>query len=173
MDAMSGDAEPMYLLVHNDEETPQEFVRELMQRVFGKTAREAIAFIGEIEREASARSGPYPRTVAETLLQSAQAYIADAGHRLRITTAAMKSCCDLCGKTEESTEITIDSKIACLCGACMLAVARASPSLADDTFRCAGSASRPARASCSTGRPAPARPTRSAISPPTCPGTRH
>ena len=38
------------IFIHNDEDTPMEFVTELMRMVFGKSEKEAIAFAALIER---------------------------------------------------------------------------------------------------------------------------
>jgi ATP-dependent Clp protease adapter protein ClpS len=131
MNATSAGAAAIYLLIHNDDDTPQDVVRKLMQDVFGMTEREAIAFVAQIEQRASARCGPYPPTVAKTLQDSAQVHIEAAGHRLRIMVAEMQGRCDLCGAVEASTQVAIGSKTACLCGGCVLAVTRMSAEAPD------------------------------------------
>src|SRR5262249_1163255 len=98
----------------NDEDTPEEFVLELMQRVFGKSQREAIAFVAQVDEEARASCGPYPSMVARALMDSAQARIEAAGHRLRITSTPVRDGCELCDAVEASTLISIDGKIVCL-----------------------------------------------------------
>ncbi|WP_453959664.1 ATP-dependent Clp protease adaptor ClpS [Bradyrhizobium japonicum] len=56
---MRGEHEPAQLVIHNDDDTPDEFVIGLLRQVFGKTEREAIALITQIEQKEKAVCGPY------------------------------------------------------------------------------------------------------------------
>ncbi|MGY4284013.1 ATP-dependent Clp protease adapter protein ClpS [Bradyrhizobium sp. LM2.7] len=80
-----GEREPAQLVIHNDEDTPDEFVISLLRQVFGKSEREAAALITRIEREEKAACGPYPQSVAEALFKAAQQYIWLGQHPLKIT----------------------------------------------------------------------------------------
>jgi len=133
MDALSANATLICLFVHDDDDTPQDFVLDLMRRVFSKSEREALAFVAKIEQQGRAQCGPYPPKVANALLESALAEIAAAGHRLRITTGVVSSRCDLCG-AGDVTEISLGSRTVCLCGACLSAVKRAPAELPDQKF---------------------------------------
>jgi ATP-dependent Clp protease adapter protein ClpS len=133
MDALSVDTTPISLFIHDDEDTPQAFVVDLMRRVFGKSEREALAVVSQVEQQGRAQCGPYPPKIANAVLESALAEVTAAGHRLRITTGLMSGRCDLCG-AGEVIEIPIGSRIACLCGACVLAAKRASPEQPDQRF---------------------------------------
>src|SRR5215467_6618298 len=84
MDAYSGD-EPIQLVFHTDNHTPAEFVAELLCSVFGKTERDAGAFISRIRERGKAACGPYPPLVAGALVETAQQQIRAAGHPLLIT----------------------------------------------------------------------------------------
>lgn len=73
------------LVFHDDDDTPQAFVTELLHSVFGKSDREAIAVTSLIETQGKATCGPYPSAVANVLFEAAQQRIHTAGHRLRLT----------------------------------------------------------------------------------------
>src|SRR6266550_404401 len=79
------DAEPIRLVFHNDDETPVEFVAEMLRTVFGIPERDAIAFTSLIDAQGKAACGPYPPSVANALLKAARQRISAAGHRLQIT----------------------------------------------------------------------------------------
>jgi ATP-dependent Clp protease adapter protein ClpS len=124
------------LVLHNDEQTPDDFVRELLRTVFGQSARDAAFTTSRVERQGKAVFGPYPQSVARALLEAAQQRIGTAGHALRITTeAAQRACCDLCGAAGPQNEIRLKGKTAFLCGACAAAVAGASDRLQGEEFR--------------------------------------
>lgn len=129
---MTGDLEgeygPAHLVIHDDDDTPDEFVIELLRRVFGKPEREAIALMARIEQEEKAACGPYPRSVADALLKSALQHVQIARHSLRITLEPVKTPCELCGKPEAQTDVQISGRTIWLCAECM----RASDSTSDE-----------------------------------------
>ncbi|MGY3031779.1 ATP-dependent Clp protease adapter protein ClpS [Bradyrhizobium sp. USDA 4354] len=116
-----GEHEPAQLVIHNDDDTPDEFVIGLLRQVFGKTEREAAALIGRIEREEKAACGPYPQSVAEALFKSAQQYIWLGQHPLKITLEEIRTPCELCGKPEGQTEVRIGERTVWLCSDCIRA----------------------------------------------------
>jgi ATP-dependent Clp protease adapter protein ClpS len=63
MHDICSDAGSITLFIHDDEDTPVEFVRQLMRTVFGKSEREAIAFTAQIESDNKLACGPYPGPV--------------------------------------------------------------------------------------------------------------
>ncbi|WFU41665.1 ATP-dependent Clp protease adaptor ClpS [Bradyrhizobium sp. CB82] len=121
MSDMHGDSGPAQLVIHDDEDTPEEFVIELLRRVFGKSERDAVALMTRIEREQRVGCGPYPRSVADALLKSALQHIQFAGHGLRITLEPVKTICELCGKPEAQTDVRLGSRTIWLCSDCMRA----------------------------------------------------
>jgi ATP-dependent Clp protease adapter protein ClpS len=66
------DGEPVRLVFHNDDDTPQDFVTELLRTVFGHVERDALAFTLLIDQRGKAACGPYPPSVASALLAAAQ-----------------------------------------------------------------------------------------------------
>jgi ATP-dependent Clp protease adapter protein ClpS len=128
MSEMRSEREPARLVIHNDDDTPDEFVIELLRRVFGKTEREAIALVNRIEQEEKAVCGPYPQSVAEALFKSAQQYVCLAHHSLKITLEEIKTPCKLCGKPEGQTDVRLGNRTIWLCVDCI----RAADSTADE-----------------------------------------
>ena len=119
MNSMRGENEPAQLVIHNDDDTPDEFVIDLLHQVFGKSEREAAALITQIEQKEKAICGPYPQSVAEALFRSAQQRVSLQGHSLRITLEAIKTPCELCGKPEGRMDVRIGSRTIWLCSDCM------------------------------------------------------
>jgi ATP-dependent Clp protease adapter protein ClpS len=118
---MRGEREPAQLVIHNDDDTPDEFVIGLLRQVFGKTEREAAALIAMIEREEKAVCGPYPQSVAEALFKSAQQHIWLGQHQLKITLEEIKTPCELCGKPKGQTDVRVGSRTIWLCSDCIRA----------------------------------------------------
>ena len=128
---------PVTLFIHDDGETPTEFIRNLLRTVFGKSRKESIAVTARIEVENGISCGPYPAAVAQALLESAQQLIGTNGHPLLITAAAAGAArpCDLCGALEPVTDVILIRKTACLCGNCLLAARASSENLPGEQFR--------------------------------------
>ncbi|WP_354126938.1 ATP-dependent Clp protease adaptor ClpS [Bradyrhizobium sp. i1.15.2] len=118
---MRGENQPTQLVIHNDDDTPDQFVMDLLRQVFGKSDREATALITQIEQKEKAVCGPYPQSVAEALFKSAQQSIGLAGHRLQVTLEAVKTPCELCGKPEGQMDVRIGDRTVWLCSDCMRA----------------------------------------------------
>lgn len=116
-----GEREPAQLVIHNDDDTPDEFVVALLRQVFGKSDREATALITRIACEEKAACGPYPQSVAEALFKSAQQFIWLGQHPLKITLEEIKTPCELCGKPEGQTDVRIGSRTVWLCRDCIRA----------------------------------------------------
>jgi ATP-dependent Clp protease adapter protein ClpS len=125
MDAVSAEAGTIRLVFHNDEVTPHEFAVELLRSVFGKTEREAVAFLSGIDKAGKIVCGPYPAAVGNALLEASRKQIRASGYPLLITSEAVSDCCDLCGAPAAKTEVLLAGRTACLCGACLAAVANA------------------------------------------------
>src|SRR5437588_11106143 len=99
-------AEPSHLqiILHNDNETPLQFVVELLHSVFNKQFIDAVRLTEAVDKDGQASCGSYPREVAADLLEAARQRVRVAGHPLRITSAAVTSDaeifdgrCKLCG----------------------------------------------------------------------------
>ena len=76
------------LVLHDDENTPQDFVIGLLRSVFSQSPTDAFEVMVTIEKQGKAVCGTYPRAVAEALLQAAQERIRASGHQLVMTAQA-------------------------------------------------------------------------------------
>ena len=89
------------LVLHDDENTPQDFVIGLLRSVFSLSPTDAFEVMITIEKRGKAVCGTYPRAVAEALLQAAQERIRASGHQLAMTAQAGDDIgndrCKLCG----------------------------------------------------------------------------
>src|ERR1700722_17056063 len=75
------------IVVHNDDETPWQFVIDLVRSVFGRSETEANALTQTVAEQGKAVCGTYAPAVADAILRAAKQRIAESGHRLLITTA--------------------------------------------------------------------------------------
>ena len=81
-------AESVRLVFHNDDDTPEEFVRNLLRDVFGRSEDDIAALMSEIESNGKGACGPYPAAMAITLLAAAKERIRSAGYHLYIASEA-------------------------------------------------------------------------------------
>jgi ATP-dependent Clp protease adapter protein ClpS len=81
----SAEAIHLQLVIHNDDQTPWEFVVDLVRSVFDRSEAEAEAFAATVTQQGKAVCGSYPFAVAKAMLDTAQQRIEAAGHPLRIT----------------------------------------------------------------------------------------
>ena len=77
----------LQLVFHDDDQTPWEFVVDLLRSVFGRSQEEPQAFAATVSQQGKAVCGSYPPAVAKAILDTAEQRIKAAGHPLRITTA--------------------------------------------------------------------------------------
>jgi ATP-dependent Clp protease adapter protein ClpS len=73
------------LVIHDEEDTPQEFVIRLLRSVFSMSMSDAVELVAAVEVQGRAVCGSWPRPVAEALLQAAEEYVRASGHFLKIT----------------------------------------------------------------------------------------
>ncbi|MBR0829238.1 ATP-dependent Clp protease adaptor ClpS [Bradyrhizobium manausense] len=125
---------PSQLVLHGDEDTPREFIVDLLRRIFGKSESEAASVMADIERHGAAVCGPYPRSVAGALLESTRRQVAAAGHPLLVTSETPKPCCELCGQPTARSEAKLMDRTIWLCADCVLAAASASQKLPSEEF---------------------------------------
>jgi ATP-dependent Clp protease adapter protein ClpS len=124
---VQAEAEYLQLVLHNDDQTPQDFVVGLVRSVFSQPAGDAATLNAMIERHGKAVCGTYPRAVAEALLQTAQQRIQASGYPLLMTAEAgddiASKHCKVCGDLAGDNEIRLAGKPLLICDPCMLAVA--------------------------------------------------
>jgi ATP-dependent Clp protease adapter protein ClpS len=139
MDGVVAATGAIRLIIHNDDHTPVEFVKGLLHHVFGRSEREANALTVEIEQYGRLACGPYPASVAQAILQSAQQLNRTSGNSLLITSEAATADdgCDLCGVSQRTTMFLVDGNAAHLCSDCLLMARQASEHVPAEEFRLA------------------------------------
>ncbi|GIQ77612.1 ATP-dependent Clp protease adaptor ClpS [Bradyrhizobium sp. RD5-C2] len=137
MHGVFADDGPVQLFIHDDGETPLEFVQDLLRTVFGKSQQEAVATAALIEARGAVPCGPYPGAVARAMFNSAKWLIRSNGHPLMITSESADASrpCDLCEAPKAVTEIILSGTTASLCRDCLLAARRSSEELPSHEFR--------------------------------------
>jgi ATP-dependent Clp protease adapter protein ClpS len=119
------DAEPSHLqlFIHNDDETPGEFVVELLHSAFKMAVAKANNVAATMEKYGQAVCGAYQRDAANKLLEAVRQSIHAAGHPLLITTEAITeadatkhTCCKVCGAFSSSSALSISAVV---CDDCM------------------------------------------------------
>lgn len=115
------------IVIHNDDETPWEFVVGLVRSVFGRSEEEANAFTTLVAQKSKAVCGIYPPAVAEAMVATAQQFVKDAGHSLLITMAPIgvdehegKPHCAFCGKPADDHQTLFKGQSALICDTCLL-----------------------------------------------------
>src|SRR5229473_556178 len=129
MHDVHADAGHLEIIFHDDDETPVEFVVELLHSVFKKQLADAIRFTEAIKQHGQASCGTYPRDVANKLLKAAQKGIRALGVPLRITSEAVTedddtrdTRCKLCGALSKKNLVSPKGMAALVCDDCMYEV---------------------------------------------------
>src|ERR1700687_3505492 len=124
------------VIFHNDDETPMEFVIELLQSVFNKSTAAAIRFAERIDACGQAASGIYPGDLANELLEIAEQRIRAAGHRLLITSEAVaddvemySGPCKICDALSIENQLKVKGLVAFFCDDCIHDITRNLPEL--------------------------------------------
>jgi ATP-dependent Clp protease adapter protein ClpS len=130
MDTVNVAAGHLEVIFHDDDETPLQFLMELLHSVFEKQMADALRFTDEIHKEGRASCGTYPRDVAHELLEAARQRIRAAGHPLRITSRAatpddeiLDGRCKLCGSLSSANRLSAKGNPTVVCDECMYEVA--------------------------------------------------
>jgi ATP-dependent Clp protease adapter protein ClpS len=124
------------VVFHNDDETPEDFVIELLRSVFKKQVAEAANFAELVDKYGQAVCGTYSREVANELLETARARIRVAGHPLKITSEAIAEgsergdgCCKLCGALSSENRLSPIGAATLVCDDCIYNITSCLPEL--------------------------------------------
>ena len=98
--SVPGDADNVRIIFFNDDQTPWDFVIDLLWSVFGHSNADAEAFAAKGDRRGKAAFGSYPADMADRLLQAARKQIEESGHPLtlrseRVGDSEAKGRCDI------------------------------------------------------------------------------
>jgi ATP-dependent Clp protease adapter protein ClpS len=137
MSDVQAEAGHLQVIFHDDDETPVEFVIELLHSVFKKQLADAIRFTEAIKQHGQATCGTYPRDVANKLLKAAQKGIGAIGVPLRITSEAVTedddtrdTRCKLCGALSKKNRLSLKVMVALVCDDCVYEVMSKLPEVA-------------------------------------------
>jgi len=126
MSDVHAEAGHLQITFHNDDETPVEFILELLHSVFRKPVADAMRFIDAIDEYGDAICGTYPRDLANEFLEAARQRIRASGHPLRITSKAIASSdeigdvrCKLCGTLSGRNRLFLKGTLTRVCDDCM------------------------------------------------------
>ena len=124
----------LQITFHHDNETPLDFLLELLHSVFKKQLADALRFTEAISDEGQASCGSYPRDIAGELLETARQRIDAAGHPLRITSKTvvgdeerLDRRCKLCDALFGSNRLSLKGIMTVVCDDCMYEVTRRLP----------------------------------------------
>lgn len=136
MSDVQADADLLQVIVHDDDETPEEFVIDLLHAVFKKPLAVAIKLADAVGNRGKAICGIFPRDPATEMLEQAQQRIRASGYPLLITTEAAAEveetrteCCRLCGTPANTNKLSISGGVTFVCDACMEEIASNLPEL--------------------------------------------
>jgi ATP-dependent Clp protease adapter protein ClpS len=128
------EAHHLEVTFHDDDQTPMQFVVELLHSVFKKQLADAIRFTEAIHNNGKASCGTYPHEIASELLEAARRRIRASGHPLRITSEPVASedemlaaRCKLCGALSGENRVSLKGTVTLLCDDCLYAVASRLP----------------------------------------------
>jgi ATP-dependent Clp protease adapter protein ClpS len=123
MSDVHADADHVQIIFHDDDETPIEFVIDLLHSVFDKPMDDAIKLTETVDRDGQASCGIYSSDTANEMLEAARQCVVAAGHPLRITSQAIADNCDgrcqLCGALASKNRLSLKGVSTPICDECM------------------------------------------------------
>jgi ATP-dependent Clp protease adapter protein ClpS len=130
-DEVHAETDLLQVVLQDDDETPIEFVVELLHSVFKKPIVEAIRLTYAVSNHGKSLCGIYPRAQADPLLEEARERIRASGHPLVITSEAVAEGgemrigrCKLCGALSSTNRLTVKGAVTLVCDDCMDEVTR-------------------------------------------------
>ena len=118
-------ADLLQIVLRNDNDTPEDFVLELLCLVLKRPYADAVKLIDAIEKHGHAICGTHPRDIAAKMLKAARQRIDAAGHRLVITSEAVATGsempdgkCKLCGAFSNENRLTLRGVMTLVCDDC-------------------------------------------------------
>ena len=118
-------ADLLRIVLRNDNDTPEDFVLELLCLVLKRPYADAVKLIDAIEKHGHAICRTHPRDIATKMLKAARQRIDAAGHRLVITSEAVAAGsempdgkCKLCGAFSNENRLTLRGVTTLVCDDC-------------------------------------------------------
>jgi ATP-dependent Clp protease adapter protein ClpS len=118
-------ADLFQIVLRNDNNTPQDFVLELLCLVLKRPYADAVKLIDAIEKHGHAICGTHPHDIATRMLKAARQRIDAAGHQLDVTSEAVAKSsempdgkCKLCGAFSNENRLTLRGVMTLVCDDC-------------------------------------------------------
>ncbi len=118
-------ADLFQIVLRNDNNTPEDFVLELLCLVLKRPYADAVKLIDAIEKHGHAVCGTHPRGIATKMLKAARQRIDAAGHRLIVTSEAVATgaetpddTCKLCGAFSNENWLSLRGAMTLICDDC-------------------------------------------------------
>jgi ATP-dependent Clp protease adapter protein ClpS len=128
MHDVHAEADYLQLVLHRDDQTPVDFVVDLVRSVFSKTTANAIEVVTIAEDQGKGVCGTYPRDVAEALLRDVRQRVLASGHPFSVTTGASEDVgrrsCRMCRDFAGDNEFRVGGKTIVICDKWALGVAK-------------------------------------------------
>jgi ATP-dependent Clp protease adapter protein ClpS/histone H3/H4 len=144
MSETKAEAEYREIIFHDDDETPVDFVVEIVHTVFKKPLADTFRFIDAVSEHGKADCGTFPRDVANAMLEAARQRINESGHPLRITSKAslgehdlFDHRCKLCDELGSRNTISLKGTKTPLCDDCMSEITGNQPDVTSKRFHLA------------------------------------
>ena len=118
---LQAEASHLQVFIHDDDETPWEFIVELLRSVFKMPAAKAANFADTMDQYGQAVCATYQRDAANKLVEAARQTIQASGHPLLITTEAITAAdakhtrCKVCGTLATSNPLSLSAVICNTC----------------------------------------------------------
>ena len=123
---VSSSASNVHVVLYNDDETPWQFVVDLLGSVFSITPAYAAIIVKQVHEQGKSACGSYPAGVADALLKAALAQIKTSGHGLKIAVEPIgggsiegAQCCAFCSKPADASEVNFKTAGAVMCSDCI------------------------------------------------------
>jgi ATP-dependent Clp protease adapter protein ClpS len=117
------EAGQLEIIFHDDDETPEKFVIELVDSIFKKQPADATRFAEAISQYGQAICGTYPRDAANQLLEATRQRIVASGHPLRVTSKAVAETgdgpCKICGALASKNWLSLKGVATVFCDECL------------------------------------------------------
>jgi ATP-dependent Clp protease adapter protein ClpS len=118
-------ADLFQIVLRNDDNTPDDFVLEVLCLVLKRPYADAVKLIDAIEKYGHAICGTHPRHIVTRMLKAARQRIDAAGHRLVVTSEAVArgtktpdGTCKLCGAYSNENRLTLRGVPTLICDDC-------------------------------------------------------
>ena len=118
-------ADLFQIVLRNDDNTPDDFVLEVLCLVLKRPYADAVKLIDAIEKHGHAICGTHPRRIATRMLKAARQRIDAAGHRLVVTSEAVATgtetpdgTCKLCDAFSNENRLTLRGVPTLVCDDC-------------------------------------------------------